>query len=316
VYDNPPEEFMSIFGVDYAWGRPGGAALKSAGAKFVCRYLSHDTSGKNLTRAEARQLSDAGIWIVVVWESGKSRALASRAAGQEDARAARKQAEDCGMPDDRPIFFAVDFDATSSQQSAINAYLDGVAAVLGRDRVGLYAGYGPIKRAFDAKKITWGWQTYAWSRGRWDNRAHIQQYLNDQKINGVGVDHDRAMTEDYGQWKVGESPMALSADDLDKIRRAVWHTDSAPRPELSDDIGGGDTWAYVNLLRETFTRTSKILQAVDSASPSGGQADKEAIVSGMLAGLSPKAIAAAVADALPAEQAAQVVDELKARLGN
>jgi hypothetical protein len=72
---------MAVFGVDYAWGRPGAAALKRAGAKFACRYLSHDTTGKNLTRAEADELSAAGLWLVVVWETTANRALDGRAAG-------------------------------------------------------------------------------------------------------------------------------------------------------------------------------------------------------------------------------------------
>jgi hypothetical protein len=197
---------MAVFGVDYAWGRPGAAALKRAGAKFACRYLSHDTTGKNLTRAEADDLSDAGIWLVVVWESTARRPLAGRSAGVADARDAAAQADACGMPDDRPIYFAADWDAAASQQDEINAYLDGAASVLGRDRVGLYGGYGPIDRAFDAGKITYGWQTYAWSGGRWDSRAQLQQYSNDHTINGVGVDYDRAVKSDYGQWRVGVSP--------------------------------------------------------------------------------------------------------------
>ncbi|MFC0038236.1 DUF1906 domain-containing protein [Actinomadura rayongensis] len=197
---------MSVFGVDYAWGRPGPAALKKAGVRFVCRYLSHDTSGKNLTRAEAEQLSDAGLWLVVVWESTASRALSGRSGGVADARDAARQAAACGMPGDRPIYFAVDFDASSGQQSTINAYLDGAASVLGRDRVGLYAGYGPMRRAFDAGKITYGWQTYAWSGGKWDARAQLQQYSNDHTINGVGLDYDRAVKSDYGQWRVGAGP--------------------------------------------------------------------------------------------------------------
>ncbi|GLZ13271.1 hypothetical protein Acsp04_35060 [Actinomadura sp. NBRC 104425] len=197
---------MSVFGVDYAWGRPGPAALKKAGATFVCRYLSHDTSGKNLTRAEADQLSRAGLWLVVVWETTAQRALSGRAGGAADARDAAEQAADCGMPDDRPIYFAVDFDASASQQAAINAYLDGAASVIGRNRVGLYGGYGPVKRALDAGKARWAWQTYAWSGGKWDERAQIQQYSNDHKINGVSVDYDRAMADDYGQWRVGVSP--------------------------------------------------------------------------------------------------------------
>ncbi|MFA1545634.1 glycoside hydrolase domain-containing protein [Actinomadura chokoriensis] len=197
---------MAVFGVDYAWGRPGVAALKRAGVKFACRYLSHDTTGKNLTRAEADDLSDAGIWVVVVWESTAQRPLAGRSAGVADARDAAAQADACGMPDDRPIYFAADWDATASQQDEINAYLDGAASVIGRDRVGLYAGYGPTKRAFDAGKITYGWQTYAWSGGRWDARAQLQQYSNDHTINGVGVDYDRGVKSDYGQWRVGVSP--------------------------------------------------------------------------------------------------------------
>lgn len=197
---------MSVFGVDYAWGRPGASALKKAGAKFVCRYLSHDTTGKDLTRAEAQQLSDAGLWVVVVWETTAKRALSGYDGGVADAEDAAKQARGCGMPSDRPVFFAVDFDAESGQQVAINAYLDGAASVLGRGRVGLYAGYWPLKRAFDAKKITYGWQTYAWSSGKWDSRAQLQQYSNDHAVNGVGVDYDRAVKDDYGQWQVSRSP--------------------------------------------------------------------------------------------------------------
>ena len=68
---------MSVFGIDYAWGRPGASALERAGAKFACRYLSHDSS-KNLSRGEADELSAAGIWLVVVWESTANRALGGR----------------------------------------------------------------------------------------------------------------------------------------------------------------------------------------------------------------------------------------------
>lgn len=208
---------MTTFGVDYAWGRPGPAALKAAGAHFACRYLSHDTTGKNLTRAEADQLSKARIALVVVWESGAQRALSGHAAGAADARAALSQAQACGMPAGRPIYFAVDFDATAGQQATINAYLDGAASVLGRARVGLYAGYYVIKRAFDAHKITWGWQTYAWSGGHWDSRAQLQQYSNNHKIGGVGLDYDRAMTSDYGQWRVGVTP--AKEDDVELTDR-------------------------------------------------------------------------------------------------
>ncbi|REE95306.1 DUF1906 domain-containing protein [Thermomonospora umbrina] len=202
---------MSVFGIDYAWGRPGVAALKRAGAKFVCRYVSHDTTGKNLTRKEADELSAAGLWLVVVWETTARRALSGRSGGAADAEDADRMARACGMPPERPIYFAVDFDASSAQQDRINAYLDGAAGVIGRERVGLYGGYGPVKRCLDAGKATWAWQTYAWSKGRWDRRAHIQQYSNSHELNGVSVDYNRAVKGDYGQWRVGETP---SEDDM------------------------------------------------------------------------------------------------------
>jgi hypothetical protein len=195
---------MGVFVVDYAWGRPGPAALKAAGVGAAIRYLSHDSTGKNLDKAEAKALSDAGIGIGVVWESTSNRALDGHAAGAQDARDAEAQAKACGMPDGHPIYFAVDLDASSGQQGAINDYLRGAASVLGVHRVGLYGGYGPISRSFDAGTITWGWQTYAWSGGQWDSRAQLQQYSNDHLINGVGVDYDRAVKADFGQWRVGQ----------------------------------------------------------------------------------------------------------------
>ncbi|GAA1803563.1 glycoside hydrolase domain-containing protein [Actinomadura chokoriensis] len=248
---------MAVFGVDYAWGRPGAAALKRAGAKFACRYLSHDTTGKNLTRSEADELSDAGIWVVVVWESTAKRPLAGRSAGAADARDAAAQARACGMPDDRPVYFAADWDAAASQQDEINAYLDGAASVIGRDRVGLYGGYGPVKRAFDAGKIAYGWQTYAWSGGRWDARAQLQQYSNDHTINGVGVDYDRAVKSDYGQWRIGVSPegeddmpdyVSLGADADQRLSPGKWTTISWDHEYSDATDQHGDPGSYPSLL--------------------------------------------------------------------
>lgn len=232
---------MAVFGVDYSWGRPGVAALKRAGVTFVCRYLSHDTTGKNLTRAEAEELSDAGIWIVVVWQNSKDGPLGGRSAGAAHARNAAAQAEARGMPAGRPIYFAADWDASPGQQDAINAYLDGAASVIGRDRVGIYGGYGPVKRALDAGKARWAWQTYAWSGGRWDPRAHIQQYSNDRELNGVSVDHNRAVKDDYGQWRVGVTPegddmpdyVSVGTTTEQRLAPGEW-TDVAWETEYSD----------------------------------------------------------------------------------
>src|SRR5262245_1036236 len=98
----------TVPGVDYAWSHPTPAALKAAGARFVCRYLSPDST-KNLSKTEAAALAAVGIWCVAVWESNAGRALAGTAAGTADAKTALAQATAAGMPSGRPIFFAVDF---------------------------------------------------------------------------------------------------------------------------------------------------------------------------------------------------------------
>lgn len=194
------------FGVDYAWGRPGVAALEAAHVQFAARYLSYDTTGKNLDLGEAERLSAAGIWLLVVWESSANRALAGYGAGRSDAQEAARQAAACGMPAGRPIYFAVDFDASPGDEGAINAYLDGAASVLGKDRTGIYGGYYPVKWALSGGHAKWGWQTYAWSAGQWWPGAQLHQYSNDHIIGGVDLDYDEAPVGDYGQWQVGRSP--------------------------------------------------------------------------------------------------------------
>lgn len=208
-------------GVDYAWSHPGGAALQAAGKQFACRYLSPD-SNKNLTRTEADDLAAHGVWAVVVWESTADRAKAGQAAGVADAKTAATQAAACGMPSSRPIYFAVDFDATPGDQVAIDAYLDGAASVIGRDRVGIYGGYYPVKRALDGGKAAWAWQTMGWSGGQWDPRAVIRQGAQ-KTINGVSCDLNTALADDYGQWMPGTEPdMPLTTDETTRIADAVF----------------------------------------------------------------------------------------------
>lgn len=264
------------FGVDFAWGTPDIAELKRRDVEFVMRYFSHDSS-KDLDIREVTKFTEADIWIGVVWETTANRALSGYSGGVNDATDALELARVCHMPDERPIYFAVDWDATSGQQSAINSYLDGAASVLGRERIGLYAGYWPLKRAFDAKKITWGWQTYAWSGGKWDNRAHLQQYSNGHILGGVDCDYNRAMVEDFGQWQLGKVPMALSTSDkewlndwgdklVEAIRVAVWEKDAIPAPDSAADPANPN-WRARNVIRESYDLLNEILKKLGGNTP-------------------------------------------------
>lgn len=197
------------FGLDYSSGRPSHAAMKAAGVSFACRYVGSTVHGtgrstKWLSPLEANDLHLDGFAIVAVFETTAKRAEAGHAAGAADAHTAIAELAYCGLPADLPIYFAVDYDTTVGPN--VTGYFQGVASVLGLGRTGGYAGYKVIKALFDKKLITYGWQTYAWSGGKWDPRAQLQQYSNNETVGGASVDYDRAMHADYGQWPAAGSP--------------------------------------------------------------------------------------------------------------
>jgi hypothetical protein len=215
-------------GVDYAWSHPGGAALQRAGMRFACRYLSHDTTGKNLTRAEADDLAAHGVACVVVWETTARRVRDGRAAGIEDAKDAVKQATAAGMPKDRPIYFAIDYDAPEKDQTPIDAYFRGVASVIGLARTGAYGGYWPLSRLKGMRLARWFWQTDAWSGSNLLAGRHIHQHAATVTIAGVSCDKDTALVEDFGQWMPGRTPdiqedivQQISDEDVERIAKAT-----------------------------------------------------------------------------------------------
>jgi peptidoglycan hydrolase-like protein with peptidoglycan-binding domain len=195
----PTIPFVKRTGIDYAWQkRPNFKTLRRLGFSFICRYLSHDPS-KNITKDEADAARAAGLSVVLVWETTASRALANRAAGILDATEALKQATAIGFPSTRPIYFAVDFD-TNGSPSWITEYFKGVQSVMGKKRTGMYGGIEAIKYGFDKGLISYGWQTYAWSGGKWDKRAQLRQVQNGITAAGISCDLDESAHTDFGQW--------------------------------------------------------------------------------------------------------------------
>lgn len=164
---------------DYSAWRPTVDQVKALGAEGVCRYISDrdltDTSvpSKNITPAEAKTLLDGGLSIVLVWETGASRAANGAAAGIEDVKAAEAQADYLGYPLSAPIFYAVDFDATVAE---VKPYLDAIAANAKRTAgLGVYGGFDIIEAYIASGKFIYGWQTKAWSEGKISTKAHLYQ---------------------------------------------------------------------------------------------------------------------------------------------
>lgn len=244
---------MAIEGVDYSWARPDVNCMYDKGRRFACRYLSYDYTGKNLTAAEATELQAGGFAIVSNWENDAGDAKLGYNAGIEYAQEANRQHLNCGGPVEAPIYFSVDWDAQMSDLAGpIAEYYKGIASVLGLNRVGAYGGYEVIDYLFDHKLITYGWQTYAWSEGRWDSRAQLRQYLNSQTLCGGSVDFDQAMTADYGQWggqatkRTYGGSMFLFTVEGDSN---VWASEAGKRRAFSGpDTGGVYTYrAYTPL---------------------------------------------------------------------
>ncbi|WP_069161646.1 DUF1906 domain-containing protein [Nocardia altamirensis] len=233
------------FGLDYAGGRPGGAAIRAAGFDFVVRYLSPGgptLPGKLLTPAEADDLRAHGVSIAANWETTATRMLDGYGAGIVDARAGLAQVLRCGGREDRPIYFSADFDATPQDQQRINAYLDGAATVLGRANVGIYGGFWSVSRALDAGSARWAWQTDAWSGGNIETRRNIHQTLRQQTVGGVVCDVNVAETTDFGQWDFFAQEDADVTPEQDAVLRDIQVQLRGPGlagwPQLGTDAEG------------------------------------------------------------------------------
>lgn len=186
-------------GFDYASARPDLNALADVGC-FVARYLCAVVGTKIITKEEADDIKAHGLGLVLVYEQYEHRPEEGRSAGHADALVALSQARAAGFPEDRPVYFAVDFDARPIHQLSIDEYLRGAAEVLGLARVGVYGGINLIDRCWTNKTATWFWQTGAWSYHKESVHAHFVQMtaLNGTIVGGVKVDINETRQADWG----------------------------------------------------------------------------------------------------------------------
>lgn len=185
----------ALFGIDFAWGGPPGSVARAHGAHFGVSYLSG--TSKDWTRSKIASYRSAGLGVVSVWETGQKRAVSGYSAGYWDARAASREAAALGQPKGRPIFFAVDTDASAA---SVAPYFAGVRAAIGKSRTGVYGGYSVVAGLYARGLIGHAWQTLAWSYGHWDGRACLRQTGINRSWFGYSVDNDLALCADYGQW--------------------------------------------------------------------------------------------------------------------
>ncbi|MFC6013987.1 DUF1906 domain-containing protein [Nocardia lasii] len=197
--------------VDYAAGVPSAAAIAAAGHIGVIRYVSDRRpgaewmEGKPLLAAEVEDLWANGLSIVSNYQFGKGPTADWRggfAAGQRHAERGWTLHAEAGGPDTAPIYASIDDNPSQWEfDEMIAPYIEGWESVLGSDLVGIYANAPTIDRALDAGLGSWFWQHNWGSNGVIHDSAHLHQFEIDKRsIDGIGVDLNRVLAEDYGQW--------------------------------------------------------------------------------------------------------------------
>jgi Domain of unknown function (DUF1906) len=210
LFELPRKGIAVLKGIDFSEGNGlTTAQISDAGYAFVCRYLSGGLP-KDIDGLELSNYKAAGIRVVFVWESGGL--MPSEAQGVADARSAQAELEGLAsaVKDSSvaraPVFFAAD----ASAEADLPGYLQGAGSVIGKARTAIYGGYSSVNAAFNAGLVAFGWQTYAWSNGQWDDRALLRQVQNGAQLGPAQVDIDQAafwnsakvlgMHDNFGQW--------------------------------------------------------------------------------------------------------------------
>jgi hypothetical protein len=176
------------------------AAIKEAGYDFVCRYYNRNNPGKNLTAPEAAALTQAGLYIVAVWENGfpTSADYFTYEAGKRDGGDAHRYARSIGQPANTPIYFTIDYDASPEELfGAVSRYVQGVVDAFEEEAasgtqydIGIYGSglaCSSLRHAFGGITHAWLAESRGWSG--YDEFAgwNIKQ-LGGATVAGIPVD--------------------------------------------------------------------------------------------------------------------------------
>lgn len=184
-------------GIDYGFGKVPGKIIADAGYQFVGRYLSYN-SAKNLNINEVADFHANDLRVIVVWETTTRRCMEGMDAGRQDSQSALTRLEGLGFTNG-VIYFACDDDFQEDDMATIESYFKGVGMILPLGRIGVYGGYATVKQMFDSGLVKYGWQTYAWSHGAWDERAQVRQIdIYGPQLDGVDCDTDQTVQDDFG----------------------------------------------------------------------------------------------------------------------
>ena len=195
-------------------------AMRENDISFICRYLGPASWGKTITRQEAYTLLQAGISILLCYETSADRMRGGAAAGEIDGLNARNYAQDLGLPAGTAIFFACDYNVPDRDLILCESYIRNAQAALG----GIYeaGAYGPerlVSFLSERGACEKFWQCVAWSN-MFLPAANVRQY----------------------QWQGGPEARAMAAKlgfavDLDAAEdlRGLWHPEEKEESHWYDE---------------------------------------------------------------------------------
>lgn len=186
-------------------------ALKLAGFSFVARYFKQSRNA--LSRPEAEALSRAGLSIVSVVERGFpiSGGYFNRDRGIQDGLWAHNFAHQIGQPTRSAIYFAVDYDADSSDiQNRILDYFQGIQSAFAKSAkagfpdyaIGAYGSGLTCATLLHKQAVshTWLAQSMGWRGSRIFSEWNIKQGRGTTVL-GVSIDTD-VSRDNGGGWRL------------------------------------------------------------------------------------------------------------------
>lgn len=203
--------------VDEAWDKADPVQLVSAGYSGIIGYVSQNTTGKNLSRADVDRAHAAGLAVGLVYEFDPYSATGGDHNGERDAHIALSHAMALQAPEGMCLYAAIDYNARGPALDDVVSYAAGFGRVVNAAgfRSGVYGSYyacAAVHAAFPEDLL---WQTYAWSDGLWLAGVAVRQVHNGIHLAGAVVDQDVTEVRDWGQWAPGaDHPKPSTGDSI------------------------------------------------------------------------------------------------------
>lgn len=174
--------------VDYSFARPDPKEIRRKGYIGAIRYLAPEspaTHGKILHPTERDALHEAGLGILLVFESTAKRATEGQAAGEADRKTAEQMAKTLGYPASFPIFYAVDGDY---EPAKVEDYFQGITAKPPTHKVGVYGSRRVGECLKQLGLVEFVWQTEAWNGATVSKAADLYQRIGASSIPSTDED--------------------------------------------------------------------------------------------------------------------------------